>query len=88
MAKFTFPISFESFAKTVTPEQKRLYAELDPERPLEFAYGCLAQGWKSKQYHKERQGEDQELLREIKKRMKNDPELAARLRQQDRKATS
>ena len=75
MAKFTFPMSFEQFSKSV--KDAKAFDTLGGD--LEFAYGCLRMGWLNKQYHKEKQGKDQEELRAIRKRMAEDPALKARL---------
>lgn len=82
MAKFTFPMSFEQF-KSAVQEKEDIFAEalsVDRSEAIAYAYSCLRQGWMSKQYHKEKQQRDQELTRLIRERMKNDPELEARLR--------
>lgn len=75
MAKFTFPMSFAQFEKAV--KDAKAFDVLGGD--LEFAYGCLRMGWLNKQYHKEKQGRDQEELRVIKQRIKEDPSLKARL---------
>ena len=85
MASYVFPIPFEEFAANMEGEHVEMFDKLgDKEDSLEFAYGCLRQGWLNKQYHKEKQGKDQEFLRSLKEKMKRDPELRARILQDER----
>lgn len=88
MAKFAFPMTMAQFEASITNEHQfhvLANSEEGSKEAIEFAYGCLRQGWMSKQYHKEKQGEDQELMRAMRQRMKDDPKLRAELLGSDRK---
>ncbi len=75
MPKFNFPMTFDEFSELVGETDG--FDVLGGD--LEFAFSCLRMGWMNKQYHKDKQGRDQEEMRIIKKRMKEDPEIRAQI---------
>jgi hypothetical protein len=82
MPMYAFPVSSEMFRRAIKAEEiKSLAKALGVDEPgaFDFVYGCLRQGWMNKQYHKNKQQNDQQQLREIKKRLEADPELRRRV---------
>ena len=75
MPKFNFPMSFDSFTGAL--KDKKAFDVLGAD--IVYAFSCLRMGWMNKQYHKDKQGKDQEEMRIVKRRMAEDPELRARL---------
>jgi hypothetical protein len=85
MAKHVFLMTEDQFKNIVKGKEKELATILRVEEgeAIEFAYGCMRQGWMSKMYHKDKQQKDQAITRMIKERMKEDPELLERLQKHD-----